>query len=751
MGGETRSIPGISAEALLDALARVSRELRVAFTIIDREGRFVVAEGKLHDAMQPKLLGESLHARYGDRDQIVLQLQRALAGETTVNASRVHDITFEAAVGPLRGESGEVVAALGLALETTERTRVEEHFANVLEHAPVSVFVVDRDGKVVLHEGAVARRVGLEAASTVGRSVREVYRDQPTILAAIDRALAGDDARIDATFGDTVLRVHLGPVRGDHGALAGVIGVCTDVTEQVRAEDALRRSEERLALAMTASTAAIWDVDFATGALYVSPRWNELLGRADDPPRTYTESVTLIHPDDRARISEEAFRFNLDPTCNHYEQEMRLQHRDGTYRWMVVRTHVVRDAVGLALRVVGSINDVTERKQMQARLLQADRMVSVGTLAAGVAHEINNPLTYILANLAYVERQLPTLSGAEGDVERSRELTQMIADAREGAERVRDIVRDLKLFSRPDEDRQGAVDVRLVLDSTIQMAWNALRHRARLTRSFAEVPNVEGNESRLAQVFLNLLVNAAQSIPEGDVERNEVAVAVTSEGDSVIVSVSDTGAGIDPGHLPRIFDPFFTTKPVGVGTGLGLSICQSIVGALGGTIAVESTPGKGSTFRVRLPAARGSTPQPLLGPHAEPKALPPLHALIVDDEPSVGQALGRLLRGLGVSSETDTGERAVQRLLAPAAAYDVVFCDLMMPEVDGPQLYDRVRAARPALAERFVFMSGGAFTSRDRAFLDRVHNPRVDKPFDLDAIRAAVLAVQHPSSSPPRS
>ena len=208
---------------------------------------------------------------------------------------------------------------------------------------------------------------------------------------------------------------------------------------------------------------------------------------------------------------------------------------------------------------------------------------------------------------------------------------------------MRDIVRDVKLFSRPQDEKTGAVDVRRVIDSSSRMAWNEIRHRARLVKDYQPIPLVNANESRLGQVLLNLIVNAAQAMPEGHADRNELRVATRTKDDGrAIVEISDTGLGIRKEHLERIFDPFFTTKPVGVGTGLGLAICHRIVSELGGLIEVESEVGKGTLFRLVLPAARDS--QSVKVTTVRPTSGHKVRVLVVDDEPAMGRALQRSLR-----------------------------------------------------------------------------------------------------------
>jgi PAS domain S-box-containing protein len=254
---------------------------------------------------------------------------------------------------------------------------------------------------------------------------------------------------------------------------------------------------------------------------------------------------------------------------------------------------------------VSIVRDVTERKQLQEKLNAADRMTSLGTLAAGMAHEINNPLSFMLSNVRFSIEELNSLSeGWDGSRrERMREVLDALEETLSGGDRVREIVKDLKTFSRGDEGKRGEVNVHTVLDLCANIARNHLKHRARLVKDYGELPTLHASEGRLAQLFLNLIVNAAQAIPEGgDLKQNEVRLTTRREEEGwVVVEVKDTGVGISQEHLHRLFDPFFTTKAVGEGTGMGLSICHGIVSALGGRIAVESAPGRGSAFKVFLP------------------------------------------------------------------------------------------------------------------------------------------------------
>lgn len=389
--------------------------------------------------------------------------------------------------------------------------------------------------------------------------------------------------------------------------------------------------------------------------------------------------------------------------------------------------------VALALTV---LRDVTDRRQVEVRLSQTERLASISTLAAGVAHEINNPLAYVMTNVALVLEEVralrllapsPTLD----------EVEAMLLDAVLGTERIGRIVRGLATFARADDDPHTVVDVRLVLDLSIDMAVSEIGHRARLVKDYGEVPLVDVDEARLGQVFLDLLVNAAHALAEGDAERNEIRVVTwTDSAGKAVIEVRDSGPGILDEVLPRVFDPFFTTKAVGTGTGLGLAICRNSVLAMHGEIDVESQRGSGTVFRVVLPPANrppeGSVPVTPFPDEVVQKGC----VLVVDDEPAIGVALSRVLRGHDVTAVSSANEALA--LIASGRSFDVILSDLLMPDRSGMELYDALAECSPRHAKRVVFISGGAFTPGATAFLERVPNERIAKPFDAGAVRALV-------------
>jgi PAS domain S-box-containing protein len=395
--------------------------------------------------------------------------------------------------------------------------------------------------------------------------------------------------------------------------------------------------------------------------------------------------------------------------------------------WLSCRIGPMKEEPG----AIVSVRDTTGRRQSEAQLVATDRLASVGTLAAGVAHEINNPLAAVIANLELAVADLQ----AQGE---SGELLEEVRDAREAAERVRLIVRDLRLFSRTEEPRRGLVDVREVLDSTLRMAWHEIRHRARLVKAFDEVPAVEANEARLGQVFLNLVINAAHAIPEGRAESNQIRVTARTEGERVLVEIADTGVGMSSELMEHIFTPFFSTRPAGSGTGLGLTICRRLVEDIGGELRVTSREGKGSTFTILLPITeRPADEEPASEPRTAGEVVRRGRILVIDDDPMVAAAVRRTLADAHEVQTTTVTEEALARLRR-GERFELILCDVMMPNMTGVDFWQEVDRFAPEETKKIVFLTGGAFTPQARQFLESVPNVHLEKPFLPEKLRHVV-------------
>jgi signal transduction histidine kinase/ActR/RegA family two-component response regulator len=400
--------------------------------------------------------------------------------------------------------------------------------------------------------------------------------------------------------------------------------------------------------------------------------------------------------------------------------------------------------------VVLSVRDATDERQQELGRLQAEKLASIGLLAAGVAHEINNPAAFVLGNIEALAGHLRLVEDKLRELPESAlrslgvsdvlfEATAILQESKEGMARIHRIVRDLGSFSHADDDATVVMNVNPSLESTLTMLRNELKYRARVERDLRATRLVRASPPRLGQVFLNLILNAAQALDEARARRNVVCVRSYDDGDSVVIEVADNGAGIAPDVLPRIFESFFTTKPRGLGTGLGLPISLGIVRGLGGELTVDAAPGSGATFRVRLPASDAAPAEP---PQPAPETLAARPAtrrriLAVDDEALLLKAYRRML-GDAHELVTALGGQEAMRTLERDAGFDVVLCDLQMPEMSGMELHALVRSRLPALAERFVFVTGGAFSGEARRFMEESVSAVIQKPFRVEDLLALI-------------
>lgn len=407
-----------------------------------------------------------------------------------------------------------------------------------------------------------------------------------------------------------------------------------------------------------------------------------------------------------------------------------------------------------------------QRREQAARLEETDRLALLGTVAAGVGHEINNPLSFAIGNLEMIDEAMPSIraemaallgpnatseqhEAVERMLRRFDEVHGLLRDSRAGVGRVRMLVRNLRSLSARPVERRELLDLPKVVDASVSMASGQIKHRARLVRNYGESVQVFGDEGRLGQVFLNLLVNAAQSMATGQFESNHIGVSIQTEGDWAIVEIRDTGRGMSKTLQARIYEPFFTTKGAEGGTGLGLSISRDIVATHDGRIEVQSEPGRGSVFRVYLPLPKSEA-----GERVASSAPPPPSAVmpvagasrprvwVLDDEPMVAQIIARSLQSrceVWVAGEP----RELLSRLESGETFDVCCCDLMMPQMTGMEIRARIAEAWPQLLPRMIFITGGPSTGEGREFVARSDVRLLDKPFDVENLRAAVQSVLH--------
>ncbi len=500
-------------------------------------------------------------------------------------------------------------------------------FDALAEATPDLVIRVDRDLRVSYVNPAAARAGGRRAGQCIGLTIADSgvppatareWEDQFRAVFRSGRVVEAEH-EFPTPAGIRCFLTTLLPERARDGTVTSVLSIARDITERKLAEEALRQSEEKHRMLLTAASDLIFVIGSDDTVRYANPAALEHLGRPEDqvmgqprarffPPHVATEQKRAL---DRVFATDE-------PLLRELPSDAR-----GEVRWQETHLIPLKDREGRVDQVLGITRDVTGRKREQAeremlvaRLAQADRLASVGRLASGVAHEINNPLTYVIFNLESLAEDLPVLLERRGRGRARRTIDQAalddvmdrLRDASSGARKIGRIVSDLGMLAR-DEAREAApVDVEAAVELALGIAAGDLKHRARLTREFSGVPMVLGSKGRLAKVFLNLLVNAARAIDEDHAGGNEIRVRTFLSGDTVCIEVSDTGKGIRIEDQPRVFDPFFTTMDEGEGSGLGLWIARNIVVGLSGKIDVESEPGKGTRFTVRLPRAADDTP-----------------------------------------------------------------------------------------------------------------------------------------------
>ena len=460
---------------------------------------------------------------------------------------------------------------------------------------------------------------------------------------------------------------------------------------------------------------------------------------AEEAIRRSHEILTEEAKADFLRVLLAAFRRETDVLLETAITTCALEPRDVRVHW-----RFVPNETGRFHRALVCATDMTDERDLQQRLLLSERMSAIGTLTASIIHEVKNPLTFVWNHLRSLRTDL---------CEVAPEAAQLAAEAYEGADRIRTIAREItELSYGGDATEMQVVDVKKALGAAIKMAQPEVQHRAKIACEFEESAlYAHGSKTRVGQVFLNVIVNAAQAIEPGDVSRNTITVRARSiDQDRVCIEVQDTGPGIPAQLLRRVFDPFVTTKPAGRGTGLGLSICRRIVHSLEGTIEIKSHPGQGTVVQIVLKRAN-QAPVPLSAPppsiSATRRAIGrSLRILVVDDEPVIARLIQKALVDHHVAVAHE-GREAVA--LMGAQEFDVILCDLIMPEMTGMDVYRAALQRATPMHERIVFMTGGAFTQRARDFLQRVPNLRIEKPFELGHLERTIYeaADVNPESS----
>jgi len=513
--------------------------------------------------------------------------------------------------------------------------------------------------------------------------------------------------------------------RGTLGTDRLVLAFVSDIRARVQAEEALRTSEDLFRrLAESAPDAIVVSVD---GTIVYANRETTRILRYEQDELKGMSLESILEPDEVESMNDRRARRHAGESLG--PREYRGRRKDGSSVTVEISATPILFQGRPGLLAVG--RDVEQRVRRQADLIRADRMAAVGALAAGVAHEVNNPLTYVILQL---DRLRARLSRSLIDPRDREACDGMLADALDGSQRVAQIVRDLLQFARDDGGGRAPVDVREAIDTAVKLATSALRHRATLVRELGEPPAIAGNAARLTQVFLNLVVNAAQAFDRDAPDRNHVWISAREEGAKVVIDIADDGPGIPDAIVRRIFEPFFTTKPGG--TGLGLAISRSIVEDGGGSIEVLERSGGGTIMRIALPTWQGDAAA--VTPVAPEISAPRARILVVDDDLPLAQAIADAIGDRHDVLVASSAAAARERLAGDE--YALVVCDLAMPGTGGLELARGVVADDARYRGRFLFITGGAVAPEYEAEIASMDATWIAKPFDLNALDRAIAS-----------
>ncbi len=620
-----------------------------------------------------------------------------------------------------------------------------------------AVIIADKDGRVLEFSPAAERIFGRARADALGQPIGELI--VPAHLRSahdngMQRYLSGEPHRVlgrrietEGMRGNgdrfpvelTVTEVR----RGRHRLLAAFL---RDITDRKSTEAALRRSETRYRLAVRGAEAGLFEWDLVHNTAYYSERLEEIVGRRQrDLGDNIAGWQAFVHADDLPLLREETRRL-LRGEIDNMVQEHRMERGDGAMRWVRVTAAVDRDSQGRALRIAGSLADITERRLSEAEisrqreaLHQSEKMSALGSLLAGVAHELNNPLSIVVGQSLMLREAAEEGAAAKALAERAAKIEQAAA-------RCARIVRTFLAMARQRRPRRGAVDIEALLDEALGLLDYGLRSAgiAVTRQNFGEVPPLQADGDQLAQVLTNLIVNAQQALSNHAGPRRLIIQTMPSvDGRFAEIVVADSGPGVPAELRRRIFEPYFTTKPAGSGTGIGLSVSIGIVEGHGGTLTMEENPGLdgmprgGALFAMRLPFGVTAESEPALPlPTA---GMAGGHVLVADDDADVAELLRDLLVQAGFTVDM-APDGAAALALALARNYDAILSDLRMPSLDGRALLQRLESEAPHLVPRFAFVTGDTLGLGGQE-LRSLGRPVLDKPFTRDSVLTVLARI----------
>ncbi len=710
--------------------------------------------GKTADDLFPPELARV----YRESDQELLRNGGTQVYESTVRmkTGEVRNVIFRKSLWT--GGDGAAPGIVGVVEDVTEKKRIEERqkkehakYLTLFESSLDAIFVGERDSGIIFDCNRAAEML-------IGRKRDEMIGCHQAILHPADEIGEGPATRTyqkhvaspdGTTLEARILRAD-GELR-DVSILANrfewdgrtmILGIFRDITEERKQKAEILRSREQFMLAVNGSNDGIFDWDLRDNSIFYSPKWKQILGYEDQELlNVYETFSSRLHPDDLPVVTEFCGKY-LRGDVPAYRIEFRMMHKDGTYRWILARGEALRDESGRAYRMAGSHSDITERKKkeqetirLHKQVLHASKLASIGTLAAGVAHEINNPLAIINGFVALLKESVP------------EDKRHMLEKQEVAVERISKVVNSLRTYARADTDIVEKLDVHQVIRETLVLMEPLFEKEGVHIETCPDAPSavVEGNAGKLQQVFMNLLTNARDAFSQEQRDK-KITIESSASGGRLLLAFSDNGRGIDRATLPNIFDPFFTTKPVGQGTGLGLSISHGIITSFKGTISVESRVGAGTTFTIALPVVEGVPESPRRAGTVVKKAFLG-KVLVVDDEGAIRAILRNFLERLGLTVlEADDGDTAWETLQRePNIEY--LLADFRMKRMNGDVLIRKVRERSDLAGIKIVMVTGGS--SEEGGAIQA--NAFLEKPFDLTEVQRVIEAVTNSDRDTKRS
>ncbi len=765
--GRSASSPRVQINKLTEVISRSQQNYRMLVDNLDQAVFSLSLEGEVRVANRRllEILGVSFQDLIGHRLSefievpTLVQAERALpaflqkgswGGILPVRLKRGRELRYFDCWLHIVDEGGEPASAIGWARDVTAQRESEVRFTELFESLREGIFFTEPDGRILDANPALVRILGYESKYELQtRDFRDVYENPPERDALIREMEEKGSVRnrelvLRRKDGALIRSLVSGfAIRDPFGRVLRFQGMLVDVTEQRAIEKQLRQEQEFVRRLVESFPDIIVVLDREGRFTFASPRVQDVLGI---PPADLIGQPLAMQTaeEDRAKLMEtfQNIVALAAPSAPVASAEYRARHADGSWRTLRASISPLFDESGRIGSVVASLRDVTEWKLTEQQLAQKEKFAAMGQMMTGAAHELNNPLTAILGVSDLLLERVP-------DASTGRQVELILRQARRAAA----IVQNLLAFSRPSA--QGRTKIRL--EEIVQQALHL--HEAALTRKNitvkfeapARLPPVEGDKNLLMQVFANIITNAEQAI-SGARDRGTLSVALALAGETVRVTFADDGPGVPPVNIRKIFDFFFTTKRPGGGSGLGLAISLAVIKEHGGTIEVQSAPGKGASFCVSLPAAAEELPEPLpstpaaAGERQHSGALRGHRLLVVDDEESIREIVHEGLSARGMIVENAGNSEEMFSLLA-ANDFDAILCDFNLAETNGRQLFDQLRAQSGGSMPRFIFMTGDLLDSATVAELAAKGACVLQKPFHISALAELLAELLEPQPS----